>query len=249
MKSLQLPEENFREFLYHNRYFFLAFTLLWMAAFITLFFVQTGAEIFWLNARRTYAGDLFFRNFTQMGEPLGYIIIIIVFCLVRYRTAVMVPLLGVAVTLVSWLSKAIFAHARPMLFFTDNGLFEQLKPLDGVILYGGNNSFPSGHTMSAFALFSFAAFSMYRSKQYAGLLLLLVAVAVGISRIYLIQHFLRDVVLGALLGLVIGILFYWLQFRLFPHPHTWLDNGLLRRRPLVATERVMDEEAAEELMD
>jgi undecaprenyl-diphosphatase len=67
-------------------------------------------------------------------------------------------------------------------------------------------SFPSGHTMTAFALaISFGFF--YPELQ---LCLLLLAAAIAVSRIILGMHFLTDVLVGMLLGVGIGIASVWI---------------------------------------
>lgn len=66
-----------------------------------------------------------------------------------------------------------------------------------------HNSFPSGHTTTAFVLATLLAL-MYRKQA----LWFLLAVLVGYSRIYLFQHFLRDVIFGSFIGVTFGYLSY-----------------------------------------
>lgn len=63
-------------------------------------------------------------------------------------------------------------------------------------------SFPSGHTSSAFA----AAGALYARRSRLALPALLLAAAIGFSRLYLYVHFPTDVLAGALLGIVLGVL-------------------------------------------
>ena len=74
------------------------------------------------------------------------------------------------------------------------------------ISHSGLNSFPSGHTTSAFALATILA--LHATKKGWGIFFLLLAVGVAYSRIYLGQHFLPDVTMGAILGTVSGLLVY-----------------------------------------
>jgi membrane-associated phospholipid phosphatase len=108
----------------------------------------------------------------------------------------------------------------------------------------GSNSFPSGHTLSAFALYGFLAFSS-KNKTVSTVLLLALAVLVAISRVYLLQHFLQDILMGSVLGVGLAIFWYRIQFRFYPQPHTWLDNGLLRQRYLPADQQVPPVEEVE----
>ena len=66
-------------------------------------------------------------------------------------------------------------------------------------------SFPSGHTMTAFAL-AVALGSFYPALS---LPLLVLAGTIGLSRIVLGMHFLSDVVAGAALGATLGAVGAW----------------------------------------
>jgi undecaprenyl-diphosphatase len=61
-------------------------------------------------------------------------------------------------------------------------------------------SFPSGHTMNAFAASTLLALAFPSSTPLAAF----VAASIGLSRLVLRAHFLSDVLAGALLGVVIG---------------------------------------------
>ncbi len=64
------------------------------------------------------------------------------------------------------------------------------------------DSFPSGHSATAVALFYILSFPLARRWRIAFVLL---AVLVGYSRIYLNQHFVLDVAGGAFIGLASGV--------------------------------------------
>ena len=70
------------------------------------------------------------------------------------------------------------------------------------------SSFPSGHTAAATVVYGFIAFVIWRYVSHrwaatiATLLLVMVPVAVGLSRLYRGAHFLTDVIAGAVLGIV-----------------------------------------------
>lgn len=77
----------------------------------------------------------------------------------------------------------------------------------------GSSSGFSGHTATAFAIATVMAL-MFKNKNLQ-LLILMGAILVAYSRIYLAQHFLLDVMAGALLGSVSGLLgFYLAQNRI-----------------------------------
>ncbi len=215
-----------------NRFYFSAFALFLASAGILLCFIQTGDEIFFFSERRTFSGDLFFRYFTRMGEGPVYLLALAALLFLRYRHALAVPLLGFTVSVLSFLSKSFFAHDRPAAFFRKQGILDQIEAVDGVYLNVGATSFPSGHAMSAFALFTFLALCLPH-KRWAALALFAMALLVGVSRIYLVQHFLKDVYLGAIMGVLIALIWHYLQFK--PRAH-WLDRSLLSGRGPLAEE-------------
>ncbi|HWA83360.1 MAG TPA: phosphatase PAP2 family protein, partial [Fimbriimonadaceae bacterium] len=75
----------------------------------------------------------------------------------------------------------------------------------------GANSFPSGHTTTAFAI-AFLLFLMTRKKECAwvGQVALGWAVLVGVSRVYRGVHWPTDVIGGAFAGLFSACLIYLL---------------------------------------
>lgn len=77
-----------------------------------------------------------------------------------------------------------------------------------------NASFPSSHAANAFAL---AAVFASRRPRWA-LVFYLLAAAVGFSRIYLDRHFLSDVLVGAIIGLLgAALVTRWMAARAARH--------------------------------
>lgn len=175
---------------------------------IPFLIADQGALLIQLNDHRSPGGDLFFRWFTKVGEGYGYLAVFLLLLVYKRRAAWGVPLLGVAVSLVALIGKTLFQHPRPYLYFEQQGLLAQLELIPGVKMHKGLTSFPSGHTMAAFALFTFLALCFPR-KPWLSLTCFCIALLVGVSRMYLVQHFFEDVYSGALLGLGLGMLAYY----------------------------------------
>ena len=72
-------------------------------------------------------------------------------------------------------------------------------------------SFPSGHTAASFA----SAAALYFSQNWLWLPATLLAVGIGLSRLYLYVHYPSDVAAGALLGIIFGALGVLLVYRLY----------------------------------
>ncbi len=210
----------------HNTYFFTFFLLFLVIGGISLSSFQQGDLLLYFNNNRSYFGDLFFKYGTKLGEEWAFIAILILFLFIRFRYALLIPLAGLIVTIVSYLSKSFFLHPRPSQYYKSLGTLQELNLIEGVPLVKGLSSFPSGHTMAGFALFSLTAF-LWKRKKGMGILLFLCALIVGISRIYLVQHFLKDVYLGAILGVLIAMIIYVIQSK-YPFKEGRKIDGKIR---------------------
>ncbi len=188
--------------------FFVALLCFVILGGISLLIIEKGDVLLLLSRHRLDFWDVFFKYFTLLGEAWAYLLVIIIFLFVEYRQVLFIPLLGGLVSGLAYLLKNYFHHPRPLLFFTRLGIMDSIPLVPGVILHGGNSSFPSGHTLSAFALYAFLSFTV--RSVWLQLFLFVVAFVVGFSRIYLAQHFLEDVYLGAIIGSLLGLVVYWL---------------------------------------
>ncbi len=111
---------------------------------------------------------------------------------VKLRRAGYAGLIAIAgAGIVTALLKHIWERPRPLLTMTD------VRTAGEHFLA---NSFPSGHTASGFA-FALAVSSVYpKTRPY----LLVLATAIGLSRIYLGSHFPVDVLFGCAFGCIVG---------------------------------------------
>lgn len=160
-----------------------------------------GDFLIWLAHHRHLFLDYYFYYITKLAEPVGFIIIGLLFMVSSWKKMVLVPVLGLISTLLTYVMKSTFQHERPALFLKKIDWVGPTDVLDYHMLIG-HTSFPSGHSMAAWSLFSLVAM-MYR-KSWVSALCIFLAVSVSMSRIYLMAHFLEDVVFGASLGCLIG---------------------------------------------
>ena len=115
----------------------------------------------------------------------AYIILIIYYAVInKTREALMIGIVAVVSLLSGWLLKDIFHRARP------------LHPL---ITGAGGYSFPSGHSLGGFTfggviiyLLSKTSIPLYL-KWILPILIILFAILIGLSRIYLHVHYASDV--------------------------------------------------------
>ncbi len=208
-----------------NVYLFLAFIAFIIVGGITLTLLSQGDLLLYFSENRTSFWDAFFRNGTKLGEEWAYISFLIFFLFIRFRYALLIPITGGIVTIISFLSKSFFLHPRPSLYYKELGTLSDINLVEGVHLAKGLSSFPSGHTMSGFALFTLVAL-LVKQKKGVALLLFATAIIIGLSRIYLVQHFLKDVYLGGIMGFLIAVFIYEVQRRFTIDESRWIDRKL-----------------------
>ncbi len=93
-----------------------------------------------------------------------------------------------------------------------------------------NNSFPSGHTATAFCMATLIVLAYPKIRKPFQLLLFLIAITVAYSRIYLSQHYFLDVYVGSIVGILSSVVIY---YYFYDHKSSanrrklWLDKTLL----------------------
>ena len=85
---------------------------------------------------------------------------------------------------------------------------DHLNLIEGVDLHG-SFSFPSGHSTVSFALFIFLAY-LFRNKRYLQVVFAFMAILAAYSRVHISQHFIHDIIAGAILGIAIFFLVFWI---------------------------------------
>lgn len=208
----------------NNRYFLLpyAFFLL-ICSVLLLIYSKTELHIF-SNEANSPVLDSFFKYATFLGDGTMIAILFIILLFVKYRYAFAFLAGSLATSLVVNIFKKLIFHDmyRPSKYFE---LFEtyQLHFVDGVNLHA-LQSFPSGHTATAFNIF--LTLAILTTSNLLKLGFFIMAVLVAYSRVYLSQHFLVDITAGSLTGVLI-ILLFWIWFEKFDK--NWLDKSVLNR--------------------
>ena len=151
----------------------------------------------WLfhEVREQYETSLkaFVRVFTELGSILVWFLVVPILWLARKKQAAVAlffALLSVILIAVSMK----YAIDRPRPFDIIQAVDPLYRPIDP--------SFPSGHAMTAFA----AAVTIGKKWRKTLIPLLALAAAVGYSRVYIGVHFPYDVMSGALIGILIGLM-------------------------------------------
>lgn len=188
----------------YDRLFYFLYVAVLLAGFGWVLSVEHGDEVLYLNSLHTPFLDQVFKYSTFLGDGVFLAVIAVIFMIVRLRFGLILALIGVVQAMVSGLMKrVIFGKVpRPKKYFED---LTDIHFVEGVKLNSWY-SFPSGHTMTAFSIAVFLMF--YFKKSVWSLALLVLACLAGVSRIYLFQHFLIDVLVGSAIGVMLSVVFY-----------------------------------------
>lgn len=211
-----------------NKWFFILFSFGWIVLFVLRMFLDKGQLLLEVSEYRTLGRNSFFMFATRFGEVIAFIGFSICFLTISYRAAVSIGLSGIAVLIISNLLKGLFQYERPLLYFRNIGLEHDFPKIEGLEPYIGLTSFPSGHTMGAFALMAIASF--YVKNEYVKVILFALASLVAFSRIYLGHHFLEDIIFGSVVGFAIAIGLFLLMSKL---NHPFWDKRLVTFRFMV----------------
>lgn len=191
---------------------------------IILVLTAHGDVVLWFNERHTPFFDTFFKYWTYLGDGVLLGVLGLGLLLTNYYRF-LTFMIAVALQTVyvhifkQWLSAG---EPRPKTFFADQ--IDTLNFVEGVTVRG-YDSFPSGHTASGFVLFFFVILLV--KNQALRIVCFFTAVLVGLSRIYLIQHFARDVYVGSLFGVLAVVLAVFLMRKQVGNQK--LNKGLIRR--------------------
>ena len=215
--------------IWENAWFMIPALLFLNAGLVLTYNTSYGYEILSLNDWRREPLNSIFRFFTLLGEEYVYVISVLAALFWRYRYALMIALSGLITIPTVYLIKEFFAVDRPITFFRNRGMVDFLVNVPGVDLNVGQTSIPSGHTMSAFALYGVLTLIAGEKYRRLGLFFALLAIAVGVSRVFLVQHFLADVLAGAALGILVGWLVWKIDQTQFFQQAKWLDKNLLSK--------------------
>lgn len=196
-----------KRFFFINRMFFIPyFCFLFITGFFLLIYNKDAIHIA-INRNHWIACDYFFKYITHLGDGRTAFLVVIAFLFIKFRYALVIATSSITAGLIAQLLKRfVFAgYFRPRKYFEN---IYDLYIVTDVNLHD-MYSFPSGHTTTVFTLACCVALLLPDNKQAGRLVLLIIAILTGFSRIYLSQHFLVDVFFGSLLGVTVASVFYF----------------------------------------
>jgi len=152
----------------------------------------------WFTAHDTPTGRATFNVITQLGSPVVWALMAIgaIYLWFAHEHAL----------LVSWVAANLGGKALE--YVIKNTVHRSRPEYSAAYLHGQSYSFPSVHTMGSticYLMIAYIIASRPRVSRRAGIIVHLVAIAiiatVALSRLYLVVHYLSDVLGGAAAGL------------------------------------------------
>ncbi len=192
------------QLIHEHRFFLGVFAIYLVLGALGFLFYDQGSETIFFDRHHSDFLDLFFVFFTRLAEWgfLTFVGVVLLFSRLKYLFVYLIDISVVGIV-IGFLKMNVFPErVRPSIFFSGQYKLHFPEGIPVLTQY----SFPSGHTAVAFAVFFLLA--IYIKRTWVSLILLGAALLVGISRIYLMEHFWIDVYFGSLAGILITLLVY-----------------------------------------
>lgn len=163
---------------------------------------------------------------TTLGEG-GIIFILMGLILLvtkKYRKIGFAMLVALVVMVVcnDFILKELFARPRP--FNLEYDWWNEIYKYPEIVSRPDSWSFPSGHTSSAFA----AAVAVLWYNRKIGIPTFIFAAIMGFSRIYVQVHYPSDVIAGAIVGIIYGMIGILVVKLVYPTFEKLLDKVLTK---------------------
>ncbi len=205
---------------------FLILYLIILAVCICIKASFTREQIYFaVNGHYNPFADLFFDYYTNIGDGLFTILMVLLLALFgTYRQAFLLLSSYAVTSITAQILKRLFDAPRPKTFFADQ--LQRIHFVEGLNVHSVH-SFPSGHSVTAFS--TALVLLYFYPKRWFGVLLFVLAVLAGFSRMYLSQHFFEDVMAGSVIGVFVTMLWLsWLDRKSFLHQAGW-NQSLIKR--------------------
>lgn len=148
-----------------------------------------------------------FKAITYLGEPIVFIVMVAFFYLIYdKRFAKNLALSLLFTTYLNEFFKNIFMDPRP----ATNIDLGEVSPENPAGLAWTSYGFPSGHTQNAIGTWGYIGYN-FRKRLYIVIILGIIIFLVAISRMIIGVHDLQDVIGGFSIGLVVLLLFMYLE--------------------------------------
>lgn len=169
--------------------------------------------------------DFFFKYATHLASGYSIVAFTLIFLVLKVKWGLLVGLSQlISAPTTQFLKRGMFDW-----IFRPGFYYEQMSQITPHLVEGVNLqhrfSFPSGHATAAFSLFLVLALTT--KNRILNFILALCAITVSYWRVYISQHFMEDILVGSLIG-VMGASLACFFINLSLTNNNWMEKGLLR---------------------
>ena len=203
----------------NNKVFFIPYLVFLVSGLVFMICNSRAETHLIINSYYNSFLDTISPYLTALGDGWTSVVVILFLLLIKYRYALLTGISFIVASLLVQLFRQTIFHGwpRPVKFFEG---VHQLHLVPGVTIRYFN-TFPSGHTATAFALFF--SLSVLVKNNFLKLIFFILALAVAYSRVYLSQHFFGDVYGGSLIGMFSVFVAYYFILKI---KKSWPERSL-----------------------
>ncbi len=193
----------FGNFLFGSKRMLVASLIFGIGLCLLLIFKGNEGGFLWFNQGFTPKLGKIASIFSLFGEWYVMLFLLTASLWISIRNFVSVVLTWLLGACFSWFFKLWLFRglARPMEYYRTQNV--KLNLVEGVDVHS-YNTFPSGHTLTAFSSILLFRFIFPNLKTWQEILIVIFAIGCGLSRILMVQHWPEDVLAGMVLGLLAG---------------------------------------------
>jgi undecaprenyl-diphosphatase len=166
--------------------------------------------MYFRSAHRSANVDAVMITATSFGDVSTLLVIAVILTIIRRtRKMGMIFLTTIVVTaiLIMYIKPLIGRSGPPYKFEPDLRLPQHFIIEDDSMLPSVRNlSYPSNHLAIATSFAFIIGFGLNRRSRIAGSIIWSFPIIIAITKLYIMQHYLTDVISGAILGLVISVI-------------------------------------------
>lgn len=202
---------SFGKIINKSKYFLFVFLLFIIVVGYFLVCCNKLEAAIFINGTWTYLQDTIFKYVTYLGGGITAIVVILFLAFFYSVRMGLIALLTFAFTagITQLLKRVVFPDVmRPYIELWREFKSGELHLVLVEEFMKKGNSFPSGHTTSAFSVF--LILTLFSKKPIWGLFWGFIAVLASYSRVYLSQHFFEDIFFGSIIGVVGTIAVYYI---------------------------------------
>lgn len=184
-------------------YYFITLVFFWAVGLLLWAIYGYEESFLMLNNHYFEIGDKIFPHLTHLGDGILLAAILAFVITGKDNVGLFLMILALLIGMVTmYVLKIGFfddCFRPPVIFGKENIHYITLQ---GEV----NNSFPSGHSLSATIVCTYMAFFTGKKQPLSGIIIALFALLLCYTRLYIGVHFLGDIVTGSMIGFFVALL-------------------------------------------